>query len=122
MHLAEHFRELVDSFSDLMSHHIKLARVELKEDATGLLKQVGKIAAFVPLLLVGYSLLCVALALFLRRFMGADAAFLLVAVGNIAAGAIGILLAARALKDRRVMDDTRAELQSTAIALRSERQ
>lgn len=122
MHLAEHVTELIDAFSELIAQHIKLAKVELKEDAKAIGIQVGKIAAFVPLLVIGLILLNIAGALFLRRFMAADLAFLVVALLNFAVGGLGIFLAVKALQGRRVMDGTKAELQSTAIVLRSERQ
>jgi uncharacterized membrane protein YqjE len=120
MQLAEHLRALIDAFSELMAQHIKLARVELKEDAKKLGTQAGKIAAFTPLILVGYILLCVAASLFLTRFVPADAAFLIVAGINLVVGGVGIFLAVRKLRSTKVMDETKAELQTTAIALRSE--
>lgn len=118
MQLADHFRELVDSFSDLFAKHLKLARVELKEDAKAIGADVGKIAAFVPLIAVGYLLLMVALALFVARFTGPELGFLAVAVLNLAVGGAGIFLAVRNLQSRQVMNDTQAELHSTALALR----
>ena len=120
MQLADHFRELVDAFSELIAKHIKLARVELKEDAKAIGLEVGKIVAFVPLLAVGYLLLAVALALFLNRYMAADLAFLAVGALNLALGGVGIFLATRKLQARQVMNDTVAEIESTAVALRSE--
>ena len=63
MQLADHFRELVDAFSDLIVKHVKLVRVELREDARLIGIEVGKILAFVPLLMVGYLILSVAVAL-----------------------------------------------------------
>ncbi|MBS1150653.1 MAG: hypothetical protein H6Q89_2351 [Myxococcaceae bacterium] len=122
MQLADHFRELVDALSDLIARHLKLAQVELKEDVRAIGIDVGKLAAFVPLVLIGYLLLCVAAALFLNRYMGADLAFLLVGAFNLGVGGLGILLAVRKLKSRQVMNDTRAEIESTAIALSTERQ
>jgi uncharacterized membrane protein YqjE len=120
MPLADHLRELVDAFSDLIANHIRLARVELKEDAKAIGVEVGKVLAFLPLLLVGYIMLAVAAALFLHRFLPGDAAFLIVAVFNLAVGGIGIFLAVKKLQLKQVMDDTRAELETSAVALRPE--
>lgn len=120
MQLADHFRELVDAFSDLISKHLKLARVELKEDVRAIGSEVGKIVAFVPLLLVGYSLLMVGAALFLHRFLPADVAFLIVAAFNLAVGGVGTFVALKKLQARRVMDDSQAEIASTKVALRTE--
>ncbi len=120
MQLGDHFRELVDAFSDLIAKHIKLARVELREDAKAIGLEVGRILAFLPLLLVGYILFSVAAALFLHRYLAADLAFLLVAVFNLGVGGIGIFLAVKKLQARPVMDDTKAAFETTAIALRIE--
>lgn len=118
MQLADHFRELVDSFSDLIAKHLKLAKVELKEDAKAIGADVGKIVAFLPLVLTGYLLLCAAGALFLARFVGPELGFLIVALVNLGGGGLGIFLAVRKLQTRAVMNDTQAEIQSTALALR----
>ena len=122
MELAGHLRAVIDGLSELLTQHLKLARVELKEDARELGTQVGKIAAFVPLIVIGYALLCVAGALFLRRFLPLDVAFLIVAGLNLAGGAVGILLAVRRLKERKMLSGSRDELQSTAMVLRSSAQ
>lgn len=122
MQLGHHFRELVDSFSGLILQHVTLARVELKEDARAIGAQIGRIAAFAPMLLVGYFFLNVSGALFLGRHVGFELAFLFVALANLAAGGLGIFFAVKALQGRQVMDDTEKELQATAIALRSEHQ
>jgi uncharacterized membrane protein YqjE len=122
MQLADHFRELVDAFSDLIAKHIKLARVELKDDAKAIGLEVGRILAFVPILLVGYIILAVAAGLFLNRYMAADIAFLIVAVFNLTVGGLGIFFAIKKLQARQVMNDTRAEIESTALALRTDRQ
>ena len=120
MQLADHFRELVEALSDLIAKHLKLARVELKEDARAIGAQVGQLVAFAPLVVVGYLLLCVAAALFLNRYTAVDLAFLIVAGFNLIVGGVGIFLAVRKLKSRQVMNDTRAEIESTAIALSTE--
>lgn len=122
MDLADHLKGTVDALSDLVARHIELARVELKEDAQVLGTQVAKIAAFMPLLVVGYGLFCLAAALFLRRYLPIDAAFFVVAATNFAVGGIGILLALRKLKQRRVLMTTLEELRTTAVVLTSQGQ
>jgi uncharacterized membrane protein YqjE len=120
MQLADHFRELVDSFSDLVTKHIKLARVELREDARAIGVDVGRLFAFVPLLVAGYIMLMVAAALFLTRHVAADVAFLLVAAVNLVPGGIGTAVVVRKLQARQVMNDTEAEIKTTAIVLMNE--
>lgn len=109
-------RELVDAFSELVAQHVRLARMELAQDARFVGVRVGLIAALAPLILVGYGFLCVALALALRRVMAADLAFLLVGVLNLLIGGVGIAIVGRQLGERKVMSATITELDtSTAL-------
>jgi len=118
MALGNQLRELIDAFSDLVAQHVRLARMELAEDARFVGIRVGLIAALAPLILVGYGFLCVALALTLRRVMAADLAFLLVGVLNLLIGGIGIAVVGKQLSGRKVMGATLTELgTSTALAL-----
>lgn len=122
MALGTQLRELVDAFSELVAQHVRLARMEFAEDARFVGKRVGIIAALAPLILVGYGFLCVALALALRRVMAADLAFLLVGLLNLAIGGIGIAVVGRQLGERKVMDATVSELDtSTALLLPKEK-
>lgn len=121
MLLGDHFRDLVDAFSELISRHILLARVELKEDAKAIGVEVGRIVAFFPLLLVGYVLVAVAASLFLTRYFAPDVAFLAVGLFHLAVGAAGVSLALRKLQTRELMNDTAAELDTTVASLRTER-
>lgn len=114
MALGSQLRDLVDGFSELTAQHIRLARVELAQDARFIGVRVGVIAGLAPLILVGYGFLCVALALALRRVMSADLAFLLVGLVNLVGGLAGILVAARQLNAKKVMDDTLTELEATS--------
>lgn len=121
MALGTQLREVVDGFSELTAQHIRLARVELAEDARFVGIRVGVIAALAPLILVGYGFLCVALALALRRVMSADLAFLLVGLVNLVGGIAGIVVAAKQLGEKKVMNETLTELEaSTSIVLRKE--
>jgi uncharacterized membrane protein YqjE len=118
MALGTQIHELVDAFSELVAQHVRLARMELSQDARFVGIRVGIIAALAPLILVGYGFLCVALALALRRVMAADLAFLLVGVINLLIGGIGIAVVGRQLSERKVMDATLGEFESsTAVVL-----
>ncbi len=117
MPVAEHLRGLVESFSELVSGHIALFKVELHEDAKVIGTQVGKIAGFAPLLLVGYGFLCVALALFLRRWIAADLAFLLVGLANVVGGGLGIYFAAMKLKNKKPLNAAIDQLEVTRAQL-----
>lgn len=121
MALGTQLRDVVDGFSELTAQHIRLARLELAEDARFVGVRVGVIAALAPLILVGYGFLCVALALVLRRVMPADLAFLLVGLVNLIGGVAGIAVAAKQLSAKKVMHETLTELEETSsIVLRSE--
>jgi hypothetical protein len=114
MALGSQLRDVVDGFSELTAHHIRLARVELAQDARFIGVRVGLIAALAPLILVGYGFLCVALALVLRRVMSADLAFALVGLVNLIGGISGIAVAARQLNEKKVMHETLSELEETS--------
>jgi uncharacterized membrane protein YqjE len=111
-------RELVDAFSELVAQHVRLARLEVKEDAKYVGTRVGVIAAFAPLILVGYSFLCIALALTLGNRIGHELAFLSVGVFNLVVSGLGIAVAARQLQKRKLLNATVAELEtSTALVM-----
>lgn len=120
MALGTQLRDVVDGFSELTAQHIRLARIELAEDARFIGVRVGVIAALAPLILVGYGFLCVALALVLRRVMPADLAFLLVGLVNLIGGVAGIAVAAKQLNAKKVMHETLTELEETSTVLRQE--
>lgn len=117
MALSTQLRDVVDGFSELTAQHIRLARVELADDAKYVGVRVGVIAALAPLILVGYGFLCVALALALRRVMAADLAFLLVGLVNLIGGVIGIVLAAKQLGARNVMHESVSALEASSTLL-----
>lgn len=117
MALSTQLRDVVDGFSELTAQHIRLARVELADDAKYVGVRVGVIAALAPLILVGYGFLCVALALALRRVMAADLAFLLVGLVNLIGGVIGIVLAAKQLGARNVMHESVAAFEASSSLL-----
>lgn len=116
MAVTENVRTLVQSLSELLDGHLRLFKLELAEDAKVVGIEVGKVAVLAPLLLVGYGFVCVALALFLRRFIAADLAFLAVGVLNLAVAAVGIGLAVLKLKKRQWLGGTAHEV-SASVAL-----
>lgn len=118
MALGTQVRELVDAFSELVAQHVRLARMELAQDARFVGVRVGLIAAFAPLILVGYAFLCIALALTLRRVMADELAFLLVGVLNLLIGGVGIAVVGRQLSERKVLSATLVELESSSAMVR----
>ncbi len=118
MALGAQLRDLVDSFSELTAQHIRLARVELADDAKFIGIRVGVIAALAPLILVGYGFLCVALAFALQRVIAPDLSYLLVGLLNLAVGAVGISRAVKQLQSRPLLDETMTELDATSTLVR----
>lgn len=108
--------QLVSELGHLVSQHIALAKLELGEAArrTGL--GVGVIAAFAPLVLVGYAFLNAALALWLGRWLALPGAVALVGLLNVVGGILGVVLGARAFR-RPALDDTAVELERTMNVL-----
>jgi len=122
MALGNQLRDLVDSFSELVAQHVRLARVELADDAKYIGVRVGVIALLAPLILVGYGSLCVALAFALQRVMPFDVAFLLVGLLNLAIGAVGILKAVKQLQARPVLEESMTQLDASSTLIRREAQ
>lgn len=121
MALGAQLRELVDAFSDLVAQHVRLARLELAQDARFIGVRVGVIALLAPLFLVGWGFLCVALALAIHRSLSADLSFLIVGLLNLVLGGVGIGLAAKSLSTHKVMDASLSELESSTAIIRKEK-
>jgi predicted membrane-bound spermidine synthase len=108
---------MADGFSRLVSQHLTLARMEMAEDAKAMGKDVARIAAFVPFVLVGYLFVCGALAAVLVPWLGVPGALVTVGLLNLIAGAIGVHRAVSRLQGRQVMDDSAQELSRSVAAL-----
>lgn len=108
--------QLAGELGHLVSQHIALAKLELGATArrTGL--GVAQIAAFAPLVLVGYAFLNAALALVLARWLSLAWAVALVGLLNVVGGVLGVLLGARALR-RPALDDSALEVERTMNVL-----
>jgi len=101
---------LVDGLGQLLAQHIALARIELGEEARSVGRALGTMALFVPLLLVGYAMLCFALAFALSTLLTVPGAVALVGGVNLVGGALGLWRARSTLR--------RPALQSTTEAVR----
>lgn len=108
---------LTDGFGRLLSDHLSLARLELREDARALGLAVARIAAFVPMILVGYGFLCGALAVLLSQWMGMGWALLIVGAVNALIGGAGAYAAVNKLQQKPVLETTREELVQTKATL-----
>lgn len=115
--LAASFGRIADGLSRLISEHLALARVELRHDARALAMDLVRIGMFLPLVIVGYGLLCTALALALGTLIGLAGAFAVVGGANVILGGLGVFFAAMKLKERPVLERTRVEVERTTHAL-----
>jgi hypothetical protein len=109
---------VADGFSKLFSQHLALARTELQQDAKAMAVDAGLIAAFVPFVLVGYALLCVALGVFLGRWLGLAGGVAAVGGANVLGGGLGIAAAARRLKRRQLLEGSKMEIGRSAAVLK----
>ncbi len=117
MGVGREIARMADGLGKLLTEHLALAKLELAEDAKVMATQVAKIAAFVPFILVGYALLCAALALWLARWLGAAGGFAVVGGVNVVAGAFGVYRASARLRSHKVLDDTLEEINRSAAVL-----
>ena len=112
---AEHLKELGQSLTVLLENHFALFKLELREDAKVAGQQVAAIAALLPLLLLGWAFLCIALGILLGRVMPLDLSFLLVGLINLAIAASGVGLAVTRLMHHRWLLRTQREAETTQV-------
>lgn len=108
---------VVDGVSRLVTQHLELARLEIAEDARHLGAGLGRLAVFVPFVLVGYAFVCAAASVLLSRWVGLFGALALVGAANLLGGGLGLWRAATRLRSRDMMGTTRQELGRSAGAL-----
>ena len=102
---------LIDGFQTLVREHLALAKIELKEDLNRMARSLILSAAGVPALVAGYMLLNIAIALLLATVMASWAAFGIVALVNLGAGAaLTVVFGKRAKETRIKLSETESEL------------
>jgi hypothetical protein len=110
-------RETADGLGRLIADHIKLAQIEMVQDAKSYGRDVGVLVGAALVLVVGYLFGWVAVALAVARLIGGPLAFAAVAVPHLVLGAAAIVSAVRRLRRVRIMDDTAAEVSRSVGAL-----
>ena len=108
---------VADAMGRLITQHLSLAKLELAEEAREVGVNLGRLAAFVPFVLVGYAFICAALAALLARWVGMAGALAIVGGLNLVGGTLGVLGALKTLKGKRVLPDTKQELNRSATVL-----
>ena len=108
------FQRLLDGLQTLVREHLALARAEAKEDLRSMARDLLVGAAGVPALATGYLLLMLAVGFLLAQWLLPWAAFGVVALVNLAAGA-ALTLSCRAKLARRapIASGTNQELRES---------
>lgn len=114
---TEHLKELGQSIAELLENHFALFKIELREDVKSAGQQLAAIVVLLPLVLLGWSFLCIALGLALGRAMPLDLAFLLVGVFNLVIAASGVGFAIAKLVSHRWLPRTQREADASVDAV-----
>jgi uncharacterized membrane protein YqjE len=119
MALGSQLSELVGSLSELLGAHVKLAKAELQQNAKEVGVEAGKIAAFVPLILIGYTLLMVSLSIVIGRQLSIEAGFAIVGGVHVVGGGLGVWWAVKKMGKTHPLEHTRSQLSESVEVVRS---
>jgi uncharacterized membrane protein YqjE len=103
-------KETADGFGHLLADHIKLARLELVADVKSYGRQVALIALIVPILFIGYAIVCLGLAALLAPLVGHAGGLFLVGGAHIVIGAVAIMMAVSRLRRAQPMSESVDEM------------
>lgn len=120
MNLGHHFEALTESISTLIGLHIKLARLEVIEDAKALGARSVTLLAVVPVAWAAFLLLTGALVAVLLRVWPVDFVLLVVGASYAALATAGVLAVKHSLRKLTPpLNDSAAEIANTlAVASR----
>jgi len=107
--LTELVGETAMGLGDLVGRHLKLARLELATDVRSLGKRAAVAALFSVLIVIGYTLSMVGLAVCAGGVTSTAKALLVIGLVHLATGAAGIFTVALSRRPR-LMDVTAAEI------------
>ncbi len=113
---------LVDGLGELLAQHVALLRLELRDEAHGVARVFGTVALVVPLLIVGYAMLCFAVAFALAPGLGVPGAVALVGAANVVAGGLGLWGVRRTLQRRHLPQTSEAARESAAVLVAEARE
>ena len=122
--VGEALKRVADGVSSLVKEHLALARAELRQDLRAAGRDAALAAAGVPLALVGWALLMIALSVALAPVVGYAGGFALVGGLNLVAGALvsAIFLRRLATTSRPDLEHTTRQIQEDRRWLRNLRQ
>jgi hypothetical protein len=89
---------LAETIGKLVSDHLRLSRLELTDDAMAMGSRIGVIAGFSLVVVVGYALLCGAIATFAGAWITPAGGWLLMGGLNLIVGGVGLTVALARLK------------------------
>ena len=98
--------QVADGLGHLVVDHLALARIEVAQDVGAIAGQLGRLAAFIPLLIVGDAFLCGAVALGVAPWLGLPWALLILGLLNLGAGALGTWAAVRRLQALHPLEES----------------
>lgn len=100
-------RNTLESLVDLVGAQIRLAKTELALDARKAATKAGAISLFLPMVLVGYVMLCFALAALLAQVMPTAGALAIVGGLQVLVGVGGTFLMVQRLRRLEALDRTK---------------
>jgi hypothetical protein len=103
-------KETADGFGRLLADHVKLARLELVADVKSYGRQVALIALIVPILFMGYTIVCLGLAALLEPLVGRAGGLFLVGGSHVVIGAVAIMVAIDRLRRAQPLSETVEEV------------
>jgi hypothetical protein len=115
--IVARLRETADGLGQLISDHVKLARIELSAEARAYGRDFGGLAAAVAVLAVGYVFGWIAAALALSHLIGAELAFGSVALLHFIGGGLATGAVIRRIRRVRVLEETASEVARSVGAL-----
>jgi hypothetical protein len=109
--IADRLRATAEDLVELVTAQVKLGRLELLADARALGRRLTRLAIYLPLLVLGYGFLAAALAWALAKVIGLGWALLALGALHAAVGAWGVVRATSSLREVKVLDRSREELE-----------
>jgi len=115
--IAEKLRDTAEDLMELVSAQVKLLRLELLGDARVLGARLVRVAIFLPLAVLGWGFLAAAGAWALGARIGLGWSLALFGVVHAAAGGVGLARAARSVRQVKMLDRSRDELERSLKAI-----
>lgn len=115
--IVARLKETADGLGQLVSDHVKLARIELVAEAKSYGRGVAVLAVAAIVLVLGYAFALTAAGLALATLVGAPLAFVIVAAPNLIAGVLGLVYALRKMHQTRILPESGVEAARSVSAL-----